>query len=85
MSDDYHPHLDGPAEPVGLSMRGMSVEMAAITQAMKDDPTYAWSWHCSLTMAYIDEGGDWEMANRAATRFMRWCFGVDTGSRDHAD
>ena len=42
------------------------------------DPSLAWSWHCNIAVAFVDEGGDHKLANRAAARFMQLCFGVDT-------
>lgn len=57
--------------------------MNVLRQALYDDPEYAWSWHCNLAMASIDEGMDWNSAQFAAARFMQICFGVDTTKNDH--
>lgn len=46
--------------------------------SMKADPGYAWSWHCVIACAGMDEGLDHPAANRAAARFMSMCFDVDT-------
>ena len=51
---------------------------AVVKEAMQKDPEYAWSWHCNIAMASVDEGMDHERANKAAARFMHNCFGVDT-------
>ena len=50
----------------------------AIKTAMQMDPGYAWSWHCNIAMASIDEGAPYDSGNAAAARFMQMCFGVDT-------
>lgn len=49
--------------------------LKAIVQA---DDAYAWSWHCNLAMSFVDEGANHMQGNRAAARFMRMCFDVDT-------
>jgi hypothetical protein len=46
--------------------------------ALQADPGYAWSWHCNIAVASMDEGMEHAAANRAAARFMRMCFDVDT-------
>ena len=46
--------------------------------AMREDPAYAWSWHCNIAMALIEEGAPFDTGNAAAARFMQMCFGVDT-------
>lgn len=51
--------------------------MQALSEAMQLDPDYAWSWHCNIAMASVDEGMDQESANRAAARFMRLAFKAD--------
>lgn len=51
--------------------------MRVVLDAMRSDPEYAWSWHCNIAMAFVDEGGDHAMANHAAARFMRSLAGVD--------
>jgi hypothetical protein len=48
--------------------------------AMHADPGYAWSWHCVIACAGMDEGLEHAAANRAAARFMRMCFDVDTSA-----
>lgn len=51
--------------------------MRVVTAAMRSDPEYAWSWHCNVAMAFVDEGGDHAMANHAAARFMRLLANVE--------
>lgn len=55
-----------------------------IAQAMQADFNYAWSWHCNIAMSSHDEGMEIKAANRAAARFMKLCFDVDT-SEEAAD
>jgi hypothetical protein len=45
---------------------------------MRDDPKYAWGWHCEIAMNMLYEGILPDEANAATTRFMQSCFGVDT-------
>lgn len=55
-----------------------------IKQAMEEDPGYAHSWHCNIAMCFDDEFHQTnsddanEIANDAASRFMKLCFGVET-------
>ena len=50
--------------------------MQALSEAMLEDPDYAWSWHCNLACCAMDEGLDHEAANRAAERFMALAFNI---------
>lgn len=52
--------------------------MAIVTDALRADPDYAWSWHCNVAMSALDEGLDHYRANKAAARFMSLLAGVDT-------
>lgn len=54
--------------------------LAELSTALKDDPGFAWSWHCNVAMCVMDEGGDYAMANKAASRFMKLAFDVETES-----
>lgn len=57
----------------------IATALEIISSAMRDDPHYAWTWHCNLAMAYFDEGIVGPLiANKAAARFMKLAFGVDT-------
>jgi len=51
--------------------------METLKQAFKDDPEYAWAWHCNLAMAAYDEGLPKPAANRSAARFMSIAFDID--------
>jgi hypothetical protein len=52
---------------------------------MQRDSDYAWTWHCSIAMAFQDAGGSPATSNVAAARFMTNCFGVDTSSLPQAE
>lgn len=52
--------------------------MNTIRKAMSEDFGYAWAWHCNIAVAAQDEGMEHEASNRAAARFMRLAFGIDT-------
>ena len=49
-----------------------------IMSAMRDDPHYAWTWHCNVAVSMMEEGATHDAANAAAARFMRLAFDVDT-------
>lgn len=49
-----------------------------LQRALKDDPNYAYSWHCNIAMCAIDLGVSRQVGNKAATNFMKLAFGVDT-------
>lgn len=67
----------------------MSVQTALneIREAMQADYDFAWSWHCNVAVASQDEGMEHEASNRAAARFMKAAFEVDTsgGPRPEQD
>ena len=52
--------------------------MATVSKAIRNDPDYAWSWHCNIAMAAMDEGVDHLTANKLAARFLMILTGVDT-------
>ncbi len=52
--------------------------LSIIKSAMRDDPGYAWSWHCNVAVSMMDEGVPHAAANAAAARFMRLAFDMDT-------
>lgn len=52
--------------------------MNVVIAALRDDPDYAWSWHCNVAMAAFDEGLSHYAANKAAARFLRALAGVET-------
>ena len=58
--------------------------MAHLSAAMNDDPAYAWSWHCTIACCAMDEGLAHEAADKAAARFMRLAFDVNTDKAPNA-
>ena len=62
----------------------MDTEQAVKTLSdnMKENYDFAWSWHCNIAMAAYDEGLSHTAANKAAERFMSNAFGVDTSRGD---
>ena len=57
--------------------------MATVSNAIRNDPGYAWSWHCNIAMAAMDEGVDHMTANKLAARFLMILTGVDTTKNPH--
>lgn len=66
-------------QPAVATEEGVGRELNVIGDAMRNDLQYAWGWHCNIAMAFVDEGGDYATANRAAARFLTMLFpGLDT-------
>lgn len=55
----------------------MTEAMKVVTEALKADPDYAWSWHCNITMAQVDEGNDHAIAEHGSMRFLGLLCGED--------
>ena len=56
----------------------MKENLDALKFAMKDDPDYAWAWHCNVAMPIKDSiGCSHKDANVAAARVMQHLFEVD--------
>ncbi len=51
--------------------RDVPTSMKVVTDALRNDPSYAWGWHCNIAMAARDEGVDVITAQRLAARFLR--------------
>lgn len=68
------------AERERLAARNITTAdaMAALKDAIKKDPEYAWSWHCAIWSGAHDEGLETGAANRAAARVMHMAFDCDT-------
>jgi hypothetical protein len=62
--------------------QGIKPQMDIIIKRMQEKSDLAWTWHCNIAMAFADEGGPIENANRAAARFMKAAFNVDTSQSD---
>jgi hypothetical protein len=71
---------DWPEALNKLPAEGIAGAFAVIKAAMLKDYDYAWAWHCNLAMAAQDEGLNHAAGNRAAARFMRMCFDIDTSN-----
>ena len=68
-------------------MKSITIEQAMVrlSKAMKEDPSYAYSWHANIAMAVYDECTDdishedsHRIGNDAASRFMALCFDAET-------
>lgn len=57
----------------------VKIAMDTLRKAMREDSDYAHSWHCNLACVQQDCGVDYEISNKAAARFMKLAFDVDTG------
>lgn len=67
-----------------------ALAMAILAKAMKEDPDYAWTWHCNLAMPIHDSMSDTQpqrhaLANIAAARIMAHVFDVNTMSTYETD
>ena len=49
-----------------------------LVAALRNDPDYAWNWHCNVAMTAFDAGCPHDIANEGAARFMQLLAGVDT-------
>ncbi len=64
----------------------MSVAKAMddLKSAMREDPGYAWAWHCNLAMPISDSiGATHENANVAAAYLMALLFDCDITTHPH--
>jgi len=67
-----------PSKPKYHRLPCQQTGWSLLYESMQKDPDYAWSWHCNVAVASMDEGMPYRAANRAAARFMMAAFGVDT-------
>lgn len=75
---DHSNNLWEPATPAPApAVPSLPDAMTVVIRALQDDPGYAWSWHCNIAMAAVDEGVDHGTANHAAARFMRLLASVE--------
>jgi hypothetical protein len=65
------------------SLLSLPAAMAVVTQALRDDPDYAWSWHCNLTMMAQDAGAARSVADEGSARFLQLLAGVDIRQHPH--
>lgn len=78
VNEKCEPFFQWPARCGGGESSAAATALEILSSAMRDDPGYAWSWHCNVACAAMDEGAPHDSANAAAARFMRAAFGVDT-------
>ena len=74
------PSVNVPESPNSSSP--VSKLVSCLSQRMQNDQDLAWTWHCNIVAASLDEDVDHETANRAAARFMSVAFGVDVTAFD---
>lgn len=57
--------------------------LTGLTNAIKKDDDYAWTWHCNIAMPIHDEGISHQQANEAAASIMKHIFNVDVTKSDY--
>ena len=77
-NEKYHQKYDS-----SIVTKHVPESMATVSNAIRNDPAYAWSWHCNIAMAAMDEGVDHMAANKLAARFLMILTGVDTTKNPH--
>ena len=80
MAPQPEPSANVPESPNSSSP--VSKLVSCLSQGMQNDQDLAWTWHCNIVAASLDEDVDHETANRAAARFMSVAFGVDVTAFD---
>lgn len=62
-----------------LKIKLTSLALWWLRRRVKEDPEWAWGWHCQLAMTIKDRTpAQHEEANKAAGKFMRDLFDLDT-------
>ncbi len=68
---------------------GVADALETVKRALRDDPSYAHTWHCNLAMSFSDaipEALEMQhedlcaIRNEGASRFMKLCFDVETSN-----
>lgn len=54
--------------------------LEVLKKAFEKDPDYAHGWHCNIACAIMDSDVSHMNSNKAATRIMKHCFGVETSN-----
>lgn len=62
---------------------GFAAEVNVLTEALRQDPEYAWSWHCNVAVAAQDAGMDYAASQLAAAKFLQLLANVDTTQSPH--
>jgi len=53
-------------------------DLNTLVEAMEADPDYAHTWHCNVACCCMDAGASHDVANDAASRFMKLAFNIET-------
>lgn len=79
--DDTRPlkQIDSGADSIENAVKNgnAAIGLAMLKGAMAFHPDFAWSWHCNIAAAAMDQGVAVEVANAMAERFMRSAFDAD--------
>lgn len=59
------------------STRHVTEHMLAVTEAMRKDFEYLWSWHANIVQTNVDAGGDVLIAMEGSARFLHSLANVD--------
>ena len=74
-------------------MKSIERAIEVLSNAFKNDPDFAHTWHCNIAMACYDAMGDslmgndlaHKISNEAASRFMKQAFDVETNLTNRDD
>ena len=69
---------ENPPAPPAKQSGNAAVAMDMLKGCFAHHADYAWSWHCNIACAAMDESVPHDVANRIADRFMQLAFGVST-------
>lgn len=51
--------------------------ISTVCAALRDDPEYAWAWHCNITMSAVDAGAAHSAASEGSARFLQTLASTD--------
>jgi hypothetical protein len=85
LASDYDAARAALAKREAVAVPDVPSALKVISDAMKADPDFAWSWHCNVAMTAQDAGAPHDRANVWAANFMRRAFDVDTLTRVNAE
>lgn len=60
-----------------ITPKDIKKAIKVLSIAMREDPAFAWGWHCNIAMVAQDAGAPHEQANKQTAAFMRHTFNVD--------
>jgi hypothetical protein len=78
LSVEHLENIKKLTEAISLGSVTTALAMKKLSLVMQRDPEYAYSWHCNIACAAIDEGIEHSVANRIASNFMSNAFKVTT-------